>query len=281
MDEVLAGGVANAGAVRRRGDVVVRPNNPHSLTIHAFVRALRTVGFTGAPEPLGLSETEEELRFVEGDVALPPYPAWAQSDEALASVARLLRRFHDASSLVLAPLLGGSWSDAFGEPSPEATTICHLDVCLENVVFRDGVAVALLDFDFAAPGDPLDDLASMARMCVPVDDGVRLEQLGWTALDVGRRLRVVLDAYGASATDRATFTDRLDRSIVLAERFVRTRVERGEPNFVAMWESFGGEQRFTRRRQWFDASRAELRDAVAVQWTRMPSGDSGCLPRDR
>ena len=262
MDEVLAGGVANAGAVRRRGDVVVRPSNAHSSTIHVLLRALRTVGFTGAPEPIGLSDSDEELRFVEGDVALPPYPAWAQSDDALASVARLLRRFHDASARVSAPLLGDVWSDAFGAPPPEATVICHLDVCLENVVFRDGVAVALLDFDFAAPGDPLDDLASMARMCVPVDDGVRREQLQWTSVGVGRRLRVVLDAYDASVTDRATFIDRLDRSIVLAERFVRTRVERGEPSFAAMWESFGGEQRFTRRRQWFDACREELRDAV-------------------
>ena len=26
--------------------------------------------------------------------------------------------------------------------------VCHNDVCLENVVFRDGEAVGLLDFDF-------------------------------------------------------------------------------------------------------------------------------------
>ncbi len=50
--------------------------------------------------------------------------------------------------------------------------VCHNDVCLENVVFRDGLAVGLLDFDFAAPGRPAYDLAQMARMCVPVDDDV-------------------------------------------------------------------------------------------------------------
>ena len=64
--------------------------------------------------------------------------------------------------------------------------LCRLDVRLDDVVFREGEAVMLLDFDFdfdllrlrlAAPGDPLDDLASMARTCVPVDDGVRREQL--------------------------------------------------------------------------------------------------------
>ena len=40
--------------------------------------------------------------------------------------------------------------------------VCHNDVCLENVVFRNGEAVALLDFDFAAPGRPVYDLACFA-----------------------------------------------------------------------------------------------------------------------
>lgn len=77
-----------------------------------------------------------------------------------------------------------------------------------------------------------------------------------------RRLRVILDAYQVKAAQRLTFIDRLDESIVRAERFVRTRVDRGEPNFVAMWDSFGGEQRFVRRRAWFDAHRCELQHAI-------------------
>lgn len=256
MDEVLAGGVANAGAVRRVGNTVVRPANAHSPTIHSFLRALRATGFDGAPEPVALGAADETMRFIAGDVAIPPYPAWAQTDDALASVARLLRRFHDASRAVSAPFLDEAWSDAFGAPREGATAICHFDICLENVVFRDGEAVALLDFDFAAPGDPLNDLASFIRMCVPVDDGARRDQLAWESVDVAKRIRVALDAYGVGADERLTFLDRLDDSITRAEHFVRTRVERGEPNFVAMWESFGGEQRFVRRRAWFDENRA-------------------------
>lgn len=79
MDEVLAGGIANAGAVRRRGEAVIRPSTPQSPMTHAFLHALRDVGFAGAPEPLCLNETEEQLRFVEGDVALQPYPDWVQT----------------------------------------------------------------------------------------------------------------------------------------------------------------------------------------------------------
>jgi hypothetical protein len=35
--------------------------------------------------------------FIEGDVAVPPYPYWSQSDRALTSIASLLRGLHDAS----------------------------------------------------------------------------------------------------------------------------------------------------------------------------------------
>jgi hypothetical protein len=92
-DEDLAGGVANAGLVRRSGNHVLRPANPHSPSIHRFLLALRTAGFDGAPLPVALDDTSERLEFIEGDVAVPPYPAWVQSDDALASVAELLRPF--------------------------------------------------------------------------------------------------------------------------------------------------------------------------------------------
>ena len=64
--------------------------------------------------------------------------------------------------------------------------VCHNDVCLENVVFRDGEAVALLDFDFAAPGRPVYDLACFARMCVPIDDDENRARFGWHGDDLPR-----------------------------------------------------------------------------------------------
>ena len=261
MDEVLAGGVANSGAVRRRGDVVIRPSNAHSPTIHAFLRALCTVGFTGAPEPIGLSDSEEELRFVEGDVALPPYPAWAQSHDSLASVAKLLRRFHDTSAQVSAPLLGDAWSDAFGAPSPEATVICHLDVCLENVVFRDGAAVALLDFDFAAPGTRMWDVACLTRMCVPIDCPEDAGRMRRTVGDPFRRLRLVADAYGLSA-DRTELVDLLGMQTSAGGWFVKRRVDAGDAAFTRMWDETGGAERYDRRRDWFEANRQHFLDAL-------------------
>src|ERR687898_2736784 len=56
----------------------------------------------------------ERLRFIEGEVAIPPYPTWAQSDEALASVATLLRTMHDASERV--DTLDLTWSPEMADP---------------------------------------------------------------------------------------------------------------------------------------------------------------------
>ncbi len=256
----LQGGVANAGSVMRSGEFVLRPSNPHTATIHRFLRSLRDTGFDGASDPVGVDpDGRERLRFIAGDVAVPPYPAWAQSDAALASVARLIRRLHDAArSYIQDP--ADSWSDEMADPDG-GPIVCHNDVCLENVVFRDGRAVGLLDFDFAGPGDPTYDLASFARMCVPIDgDGARL---GWTPADLPARLRVVADAYGLDADGRARLLVHLDGSMARGGQFVLRRVEAGDPNFIAMWEAMGGMTRFDRRRAWWADARAEFEAALA------------------
>lgn len=47
--------------------------------------------------PVGLyPDGRERLEVIDGEVPTPPYPAWSQSDTALASVATLLRGLHDA-----------------------------------------------------------------------------------------------------------------------------------------------------------------------------------------
>ena len=144
-EETLQGVVANASAVVRSGDDVLRPSNQHSALIHAFLTRIRARGFHGASEPVSIDpDGRERLRFVPGDV---PYPPWAQTDAALASVAMLIRGLHDAS--IGLSLEGESWSSELADPDG-GPVMCHNDVCLENVVFRDGSAVALLDFDFAA-----------------------------------------------------------------------------------------------------------------------------------
>ncbi len=260
-EEPLAGGVANAGKVTRLGDAVLRPSNPNSASIHEFLSSLRERGFSGASRPLGIdADGRERLEFIEGDVPLPPYPSWAQSDAALASVAVLMRAFHEAA--VGFDTRRSSWSAEMSDPDG-GPIVCHNDVCLENVVFRTGVAVGLVDFDFAAPGRAVYDLAQMARMCVPVDDDLSATRLGWLPANRPARVRVVADAYGLDRPGRDLLLTILSDSIGRGGEFVRRRVEAGDPNFVAMWDEMGGAERFDRRRTWWAATRSTFASALA------------------
>src|SRR3954453_3604229 len=79
-EEQLAGGIANAGQVVRVGPHVLRPSSPHARSIHVLLRAVRDAGFDGAPSPVGIDEDgRERLVYIDGDVPVPPYPAWSQS----------------------------------------------------------------------------------------------------------------------------------------------------------------------------------------------------------
>ena len=262
-EEVLVGGVANAGAVVRVGDLVLRPANPFTPRIHRFLRELRSAGFTGASLPVGTAaDGREELEFIPGDVPVTPYPDWAQTDDVLASTSELMRGFHLASAGLP---VEGEWNTEMADPgafSAGQVIVCHNDVCLENVVFRHGEAVALLDFDFAAPGRPLYDLVQFARMCVPVDDPISAGDLGWHEADKPARLRVVADAYGLSDRERLEFHSVMGTTIDRGGEFVLRRVEAGDRNFIQMWEQIGGMERFDRRRRWWDERASEFEAAL-------------------
>ncbi len=275
----LSGGIANHGLVTRHGEVVRRPASPHGRAINAMLVAVRERGFFGASLPLpSARDGREQFEFIEGDVATPPYPTWARSDDALTSTARLIREFHDATTEFVTEALGETWSREMADPSIDAAApsdaatsdaaasavtpaaisglvICHNDVCLENVVFRDGQAVGLIDFDFAAPGRRSFDVAAFARMCVPIDDHENAERLGWEPADKPARLRAVVDAYGLDVADRSAVLTSLDRVIDDRGSFVRRRVEAGEPAFIEMWRAMGGDARFDRRHAWWQRER--------------------------
>ena len=259
-EQQLDGGIANAGQVVRVGPHVLRPSNSHSGSIHAFLRAVRHAGFEGAPTPLGIDEDgRERLVFIDGEVPLPPYPDWSQSDTALASVARLLRGLHDAACAF--DPQGLTWNDALADPAG-GTLVCHNDVELSNVVFRRGIAVALLDFEFAAPGRPVYDLAQLARLCVPIDDDSDQGRLGWRPADQPARLRLVADAYGLDRDGRAELLTAMNDAIARIEAAVRRSVEAGDPNTVTMLNRTGGIEKYARRRRWWTDNHEQFAAAL-------------------
>jgi Phosphotransferase enzyme family len=249
VEQRLEGGIANAGKVVRDGRYVLRPSGPHTGSIHALLRAVRHAGFEGAPFPVGIDEDgRERLVFIDGEVPVAPYPDWSQSGTALASIARLLRGLHDAARGF--DPRGLTWNDALADPAG-GTLVCHDDVEPSNVVFREGIAVALLDFEFAAPGRRVFDLAQLARHWVPIDDDFDQVRLGWRPADRPARLRLVADAYGLDHDGRAELLAAIDDAMARIEAAARHRVDAGDPNAVETLNRTGGIEKYDRRRRWW------------------------------
>ncbi len=160
----------------------------------------------------------------------------------------LLRGLHDAARGFEAD--GFTWNDALADPAG-GTLVCHNDVEPANVVFRDGIAVALLDFEFAAPGRAVYDLAQLARLWVPIDDDFDQARLAWRSADRPARLRLVADAYGLDRERRAELLTAVDDAIDCIEAAVRRSVDAGDASSIALWNRTGGGERFDRRRRWW------------------------------
>ena len=233
--------MGNGGAVVREGDTVVRPPGPYDESTIRLLQALARTDFS-APVPIGVTEDGVRVfEWIDGDVGVPPFPSWVMTDQALASTARLLRRYHDAVATLDLPT-GLEWSGEMADPEG-GSIICHNDVCPENVVYRNGQAAALLDFDFAAPGRPLWDVAQMARMWSPLRPR-DLAVKGMEQLDPFHRLTVLARSYGLAASDHAEFVEAIVESGRRAGQFLRRRLAAREPAFVRAWEPLGGERAF-------------------------------------
>jgi hypothetical protein len=167
MSGPMSGGTANRGLVIRVGDAVLRPTAPCRPATHALLAHLSSVGFDGAPRVLAVGTATEMLTYIHGQAAVPPLPADILTDTALVSVAELVRRYHRAVRSF--DPAAYRWPKAI--PAAFRTgLVSHNDVHPANLVFRDGRAVALIDFDLAGPGSAAWDLAAAARTWAPLQE---------------------------------------------------------------------------------------------------------------
>ncbi len=209
QEEVLKGG--NVNHVVRKENTVLRPTGYWSPSIHELLTHLEKQGFEGAPNFLGIDDSNREmLTFIPGEVSGNDYPELAPymwSDETLTGVAHLLRRFHDAtegSDLVKK----GSWQLSYADDRKHEV-ICHNDAALYNVVFQKEAPVALIDFDMAGPGPRMWDIAYSLYTSVPLASFSPDPASGKTvayqaelhATERRRRIQLFFDSYGTSVPD--------------------------------------------------------------------------------
>ena len=242
----------------RVGDTVRRPVQTHSAATHDLLGHLERVRFEGAPRFLGIDEQGREiLSYVKGVAPINPYPGWAHEDGVLASVARLLRAYHDAvESFDPGDQVWPTHIPAGYGP----LLVSHNDPNLDNVVFRDGEAVGLIDFDLAAPGSRIWDVCVAARLWAPLR----------AAADVhdarrGRsfeRLRLFVDAYGLDAAERRLVRGALVPSHDWIYGLIESEARAGRAGFAGYWTG-DVPARTARTRRWLLESQDTLRHVLA------------------
>src|SRR2546423_2162837 len=111
----LIGG--NTSTVVKVGDTVRRNVGPWTPAVHALLRHLQYVGFTGAPRALGIDERNREvLSYLAGECGSYPLgPDWV-TDDAPVAVPTILRMFPAARFGFRPP--PGAGGRPFGPPRP-------------------------------------------------------------------------------------------------------------------------------------------------------------------
>jgi serine/threonine protein kinase len=250
-DGPLHGGTANRGRVIRIGNTVRRPRGAHSPAVHRLLTHLADTGFAGAPRVIDSRPDTEILTFIAGIAAYEPLPTWALSDEALRSFVGLLRDYHDHVETFSED--GLPWQR--NVPTRwRGTLISHNDLNPANVVFRDGRAVALIDFDLAGPGCRAWDLAVAACFWVPLCDERDIHD---SRRDMTfARYHLLLDAYDASRSLRREVAEATIDANKWISTIIASGAGHGHPAFSAIWQASG--ERYRGAQAWLAANQRRL-----------------------
>jgi Phosphotransferase enzyme family len=171
----LSGGRLTPGIVRV-GNTVRRPPKGNAAFVHDLLLFLEDRGFRYAPRFLGTDEQGREiLGYLEGQT-------WAGSgsglsDDLLVQAAGVIRRLHDVTA--------GSLLAQGHE------IVAHHELGPHNAIFHENQVVGFIDWDDAAPGTRLRDLANAVYNYVDVGHWARQ-----TADEQARRIRLMCAAYG-------------------------------------------------------------------------------------
>jgi len=241
-ESVLGGGAVNE--VVRVGETVRRTPSERSGFVRELLALFERGGWSGAPRHLGTDERgRETFGYIEGRAAVTPGErAAARTDASLVRVAELVREFHDLTH---------------GTPQAgDQDVVCHNDLAPKNTVYAvEGGRwrpLAFIDWDLAAPGERVHDVAHVCWQYLDLGPGVT------DVREAARRIRLVRDAYGLDARDG--LLDAILRWQDRCWRGIEAGAERGEAPMVRLREQ-GAVDEVRAAWKWVADHRGELGDA--------------------
>ena len=222
--------------------------------MHALLRHLDDAGFAASPRVIDVDDDHETLSFLPGDSG-PTGWARVVDERGLRETARLLRSYHDAVRDWSPPPSLRWYDDTAGGGGP-GELVCHGDFGPWNLVWDATTPVGILDWDYAAPGPPHDDVAYALEYVAPFrSDAECLEWLAYPSPpDRRRRLEVFAEAYGLPAHSLDGLVDAVVRRQRDGIAAVKDLAARGrEPQ--ATWVAEGYLRQLADRVRWTEEHR--------------------------
>jgi hypothetical protein len=222
------------GGATRVGRTVRRPTGPWTPAVHELLAYLGEQALRGVPQVHGLDDDGREvLTYVEGRGV--PVDNEVVLENVLTEAVAWLRDFHDIVE-GFRPEGARQWRGGVAELEADQI-ICHHDPGAYNWIIQSGHFVAMIDWDMAGPGHPIDDLAFLAWTGVPLYRDIGVDE-------TARRLDRLVDAYGEWGP--ITVLDAVvERMTTACDRIAAGR-DRGDPGFVNLARA--GEPERTRER---------------------------------
>ncbi len=216
----------NITAVVRVGETVRRATGSWTPAVHALLRHLEARGFDAAPQVLGRDQLGREmLSYIPGQTG-PASLDGIKSDDVLAAVAQLTRRYHDTVADFVAPA-DATWQFTIGAPRA-GDVICHNDIAPWNIVFDGTRPRGMIDWDFAAPAPRIWDIAYALWRFVPLYGG---EEFGGSVAQA-RRIKLFCDTYGL--IDRRGLLATIERRQQVLHDTLVAWGQAGVPGFAEM-----------------------------------------------
>ncbi|RTZ13557.1 phosphotransferase [Vibrio aquaticus] len=225
--EELSGG--RESAIYRDGEVVYRPLQPWSPTIHLILKHLERENVGESPRFLGVNQEQEVLSFVVGNTYNYPLVGAIATVDALTSAGKLLRKIHDST----VPLLNQVDVNAHKwmlKPREPFEVICHGDFTPYNVALSENTVVGVFDFDTAHPAPRIWDLAYSVYCWSPFKTDSN-DKLGTISEQV-TRATLFCDSYGATTFERNQLADAMIERLQALVLFMRSEAENGNETFA-------------------------------------------------
>ncbi|CAK1849067.1 Phosphotransferase [Vibrio crassostreae] len=225
--EELSGG--RESAIYRDGEVVYRPLQSWSSTIHLILKHLEREKVDETPRFLGVNQNQEILSFVAGNTNNYPLTGAIATNDALMSAGKLLRKIHD-STVSLLEQIDVNAHRWMLEPREPFEVICHGDFTPYNVALLENTVVGVFDFDTAHPAPRIWDLAYSVYCWSPFKTDSN-DKLGTTSEQV-TRAKLFCDSYGATELEREQLADVMVQRLQALVSFMCNEAENGNESFA-------------------------------------------------